>query len=138
MTRGRQRRAASSAQVSVHGRREFLAALAMTSGAAALGAPAIWAQALANDMDPELARHARDWAWLVGNWDVQHRRLRERLAGSNDWDEFGGKSALWLTLGGSTGASLPIILMASMPLTRSRATGRSCALPKRPDSRASL
>jgi hypothetical protein len=48
----------------------------------------------------ELDKHARDWDWLVGNWDVWHRRLKDRLAGSNDWEEFTGKSALWLTLGG--------------------------------------
>ena len=42
----------------------------------------------------------QDWNWLVGNWDVWHRRLKERLAGSNDWQEFGGKSAFWLTMGG--------------------------------------
>jgi hypothetical protein len=96
-TRGHRRTA--SAQASLHSRREFLAALAMTSGAAALATPAIWTPVRADDAD-RLARHARDWAWLVGNWDVQHRRLRERLAGSSAWDEFGGKSALWLTLGG--------------------------------------
>ena len=27
-----------------------------------------------------------------------HRRLKARLAGSSEWDEFGGKSVLWLTL----------------------------------------
>ena len=55
---------------------------------------------------PALARpilqagHERDWAWLIGNWDVHHRRLRDRLVGSTTWDEFAGKSALWLTMGG--------------------------------------
>lgn len=44
--------------------------------------------------------HAHDWAWLIGSWDVRHRRLRERLVGSDDWQEFGGKSAVWSTLGG--------------------------------------
>ncbi|MGK6356548.1 hypothetical protein ACMGDH_15150 [Sphingomonas sp. DT-207] len=44
--------------------------------------------------------HVRDWDWLVGNWDVWHRRLKERLAGSTEWEEFPGKSALWLALGG--------------------------------------
>lgn len=55
---------------------------------------------------PALARpilqagHERDWAWLIGSWDVHHRRLRDRLIGSTTWDEFAGKSALWLTMGG--------------------------------------
>ena len=48
----------------------------------------------------DLDTHARDWHWLIGNWDVWHRRLQERLAGSNDWREFGGKSALWLSMNG--------------------------------------
>src|SRR5687768_18074005 len=47
-----------------------------------------------------LDTHGKDWNWLVGNWDVWHRRLKERLAGSNDWQEFGGKSALWLSMNG--------------------------------------
>ncbi len=46
------------------------------------------------------ASHEQDWAWLVGNWDVWHRRLKQRLAGSNEWQEFAGKSSMWLTLGG--------------------------------------
>lgn len=41
-----------------------------------------------------------DWRWLVGNWDVRHRRLKERLAGSDQWESFGGRSAAWLTLDG--------------------------------------
>jgi hypothetical protein len=41
-----------------------------------------------------------DWRWLVGNWDVWHERLRERLVGSTTWDEFGGKCNSWPTLGG--------------------------------------
>jgi len=44
--------------------------------------------------------NARDWDWLVGSWDVWHRRLKERLAGSNDWEEFNGKSVGWLILDG--------------------------------------
>ena len=46
------------------------------------------------------AEHTHDWQWLVGNWDVWHQRLRERLANDTHWDEFAGKSACWLTMGG--------------------------------------
>ena len=46
------------------------------------------------------ADHSRDWDWLEGNWDVWHERLRDRLVGSTTWDEFGGKSHFWQTLGG--------------------------------------
>jgi hypothetical protein len=41
-----------------------------------------------------------DWAWLVGTWDVENRKLRERLTGNSDWLEFPSKSALWLTMNG--------------------------------------
>jgi hypothetical protein len=50
--------------------------------------------------DAELAQHARDWDWLVGNWNVRHRRLKERLAGCTDWDEFNGTCHMVSTLAG--------------------------------------
>ena len=43
----------------------------------------------------------RDWDFLVGRWTVKHRRLKARLAGSTEWEEFGGTSVLKLTLGGA-------------------------------------
>ncbi len=33
---------------------------------------------------------ARGFDFLLGRWTVRHRRLRARLAGSRDWDEFPG------------------------------------------------
>jgi len=45
-----------------------------------------------------------DWAFLVGRWAVRHRKLRRRLAGSRDCDEFGGTFANWPTLGGNGNA----------------------------------
>jgi len=50
--------------------------------------------------DPGRQARARDWAWLTGSWNVRHRRLRERLLDSHDWEAFGGRSAAWPTLGG--------------------------------------
>ena len=47
-----------------------------------------------------LTGHEHDWDWLVGRWSVQHRRLKGRLIGSTEWEEFTGTSVLWLTLGG--------------------------------------
>ena len=38
---------------------------------------------------------------MVGSWTVRHRRLRQRLVGSNDWDEFGGTLVNWPVLGGN-------------------------------------
>ena len=46
------------------------------------------------------ASHERDWAWLLGNWDVWHVRLKDRLVNSTEWQEFAGKSAFWQTMGG--------------------------------------
>lgn len=83
-------------------RRDFLARMAAVSGAAML-APSgfVLAQILPNaGTQQQTAPHIDDWRWLVGNWDVWHRRLKDRLAGSTEWEEFNGKSACWLTLGG--------------------------------------
>ena len=82
-------------------RRTFIGVCAMTSAAAALGLSE-HAQARCGPLAPrtELAARAHDWDWLIGNWDVWNRRLKERLVGSNDWEEFKGKSALWRTMDG--------------------------------------
>ena len=46
------------------------------------------------------AAHEQDWDWLLGSWDVFHSRLKDRLVGSNEWQEFSGKSAFWTTMRG--------------------------------------
>ena len=71
-------------------RRALLECLSISGAAWALGAPRIAAAA-----SPE-----QDWEWLTGNWDVLHHRLKKRLAGNDEWDDFKGKSAFWHTLGG--------------------------------------
>lgn len=73
-------------------RRDLMIAMAVAGAAAA--SPC----ALANGKD--VSAHAHDWDWLIGNWDVWHRRLKERLANNDDWQEFNGKSVLWTTLNG--------------------------------------
>ena len=50
--------------------------------------------------EPVSTGHEHDWDWLVGSWNVSHRRLKARLAGSTEWEEFDGTSVLWLTMGG--------------------------------------
>lgn len=77
-------------------RRDFL--VSALGGAALISVPELILAQKASRMT-ESAR-AQDWQWLAGNWDVRHRRLQQRLAGSNRWDEFDGKSAVWLTMGG--------------------------------------
>lgn len=73
-------------------RRRFV--LAMSAAAASFGLPRPLHAA------GRTADHTQDWTWLLGNWNVSHRRLKQRLAGSDDWELFGGKSALWLAMGG--------------------------------------
>jgi hypothetical protein len=41
----------------------------------------------------------RAWDFLVGSWAVHHRKLRQRLAGSNAWDEFSGTLVNWPLMG---------------------------------------
>jgi hypothetical protein len=41
-----------------------------------------------------------DFDFLVGRWKVHNRRLRERLKGSTDWEEFEGSSVARTVLGG--------------------------------------
>jgi hypothetical protein len=87
-------------------RRDFIKVLTMAGGAAAIGLPGLRAEqskpslVTGNGAADKTAAHAHDWAWLVGNWDVWHRRLKERLVGDTHWQEFPGKSALWLAMGG--------------------------------------
>ena len=42
-----------------------------------------------------------DFDFLAGTWRVQHRRLKDRLAGSDEWQEFGGTSVGRLILDGA-------------------------------------
>jgi len=42
----------------------------------------------------------RDFDFLVGNWLVKHRRLKHRLANSQDWESFEGTLAAQLYMGG--------------------------------------
>jgi hypothetical protein len=41
-----------------------------------------------------------DWDWCAGSWSVRHRRLKERLTGNTEWEEFKGTTTFWLTMGG--------------------------------------
>jgi hypothetical protein len=44
--------------------------------------------------------NARGFDFLFGDWRVAHRRLRARLAGCREWDEFDGTCAARPILGG--------------------------------------
>lgn len=41
-----------------------------------------------------------DFDFLLGAWNVEHRRLKKRLAGNNEWEEFGGFTRWQPILGG--------------------------------------
>ena len=74
-------------------RRALLQHLSIAGAACAFGAPKLASAGSATG-------HEHDWQWLVGNWDVYHERLRDRLVGSNTWDKFNGRTSMWPTLGG--------------------------------------
>ena len=44
---------------------------------------------------------SHDFNFAVGDWRVRHRRLKERLVGCADWEDFGGTSGTRLVLGGN-------------------------------------
>ena len=47
------------------------------------------------------ATHSRDFDFQQGQWNVRHRRLRERLAGCTEWEEFDGTCHQFPVLGGN-------------------------------------
>jgi len=49
----------------------------------------------------EPGRAVHDFDFYMGKWRVHHRRLKERLAGSDEWQEFEGTSEAWPLLGGA-------------------------------------
>ena len=42
-----------------------------------------------------------DFDFYMGTWRVHHRRLKARLAGSDEWEEFEGTSRAWPILDGA-------------------------------------
>src|SRR5688500_3501889 len=54
----------------------------------------------ADAVDQAVAPRAHDWKWLIGSWSVRHRRLKDRLAGSTEWEEFTGTCVNWPLMGG--------------------------------------
>lgn len=74
----------------MHGLRNQIAALVFGL-AAAISAPAYAAQDAPEPAKsaPDLSG-AHDFDFLVGDWRVRSRRLKERLAGSDEWEEFDG------------------------------------------------
>lgn len=49
---------------------------------------------------PAATDPARDFDFLFGHWRVAHRKLRSRLTGCTDWDEFESIQLAWPLIGG--------------------------------------
>ncbi|HWU95292.1 MAG TPA: DUF1579 domain-containing protein, partial [Sphingomonas sp.] len=48
-----------------------------------------------------MTEHCTDFDFQRGRWHVRHRRLRARLVGCTDWEEFSGTSEQRPLLGGN-------------------------------------
>ena len=51
-------------------------------------------------MSPSLPVAPSDFDFIIGDWQVHHRRLTSRLTGCTDWTEFLGSSSTRKILGG--------------------------------------
>ncbi|HTE67127.1 MAG TPA: DUF1579 domain-containing protein, partial [Candidatus Binatia bacterium] len=51
--------------------------------------------------DAESGSAIHDFDFYMGKWRIHHRRLTERLAGNEDWQEFEGTSEAWPILDGA-------------------------------------
>jgi hypothetical protein len=56
---------------------------------------------MTNPGDEDMRSAASDFDFLLGQWHVSHRRLKDRLAGSHDWEIFDGTSTVQAILGGA-------------------------------------
>src|ERR1700679_1576510 len=72
------------------------AAIALTAIALFAAAPSAHAQSSGETT----MTHAHDFDFLVGKWRVHHHRLKARLAGSTEWQDFEGTSEMQMTMGG--------------------------------------
>jgi hypothetical protein len=57
-----------------------------------------------------------DFDFIVGRWNIHHRRLRERLKGSVSWEEFDGTTVDRSIVGGLGNIGEAIIDLGSGPL----------------------
>jgi hypothetical protein len=78
------------------------AALTVLIAAALAATPAFAAPSTPKEttMTTQQNQFPHDFDFLVGKWRVHHWRLKERLAGSTEWQEFYGTSELHLTMNG--------------------------------------
>ncbi|MCV2367967.1 DUF1579 domain-containing protein [Roseateles oligotrophus] len=55
---------------------------------------------------------ANDFDFFIGNWRVQHRRLKQRLLACQEWEAFEGSSAAQKVLGGQGNLDDNLLCMA--------------------------
>ena len=48
-----------------------------------------------------MSNHSRDFDFQQGQWHVRHRRLKQRLTGCTEWEEFDGSCTQFPVLGGN-------------------------------------
>jgi hypothetical protein len=70
---------------------------------------------------------ANDFDFFVGRWTVHHRRLKERLVGSEQWEEFGGTSVVHKLMDGQGNVDDNVI---DLPAGRYRAVSLRAFDPK--------
>jgi hypothetical protein len=54
-----------------------------------------------------------DFDFLVGRWQVHHRRLKQRLVGNTEWEEFGGTTQLRTLMDGHANVDDNVIELPS-------------------------
>ena len=72
----------------------------MQSAAVALAGLSVRSAAATDVPLPPGTASRGDFDYFLGSWRVEHRRLRKRLAGSNDWEEFAGRTHCQQLFGG--------------------------------------
>jgi hypothetical protein len=55
------------------------------------------------------AGSVHDFDFFIGSWNVKHRRLKQRLAGSNEWEEFDGTTKCQSLLDGMVNLNESIV-----------------------------
>jgi len=85
-----------------HSMKNFRITLAAALLAAVVGwvAPAHSGQDNPKPIEAANLSGLHDFDARVGRWQVHHRRLKERLAGSQEWVEFDGTQTMWKLLDG--------------------------------------
>lgn len=56
-----------------------------------------------------------DFDFFIGDWDVSHRRLKSRLTGCTEWEDFAGRSVAQKILGGAGNIDDNLLYLPSGP-----------------------